>query len=137
MADNFGEAAYDAVIAAFLALTSATVHLHSADPGDDGAADELAAVSGYAAVTFNPSTDFGAAAPADGGTRATNDALIGTFTASGGDWATATHMSIMSGGVCWFQGPIKDENGDDAQITVLDGQSWAFQIGTLVVGAGT
>lgn len=137
MADNFGDFAYETIIAAFLALTSATVHLHSGDPGDDGAADELAATNGYAAITFNPSTDFAAQAPDDGGTRAVNDTLIGTFTASGGDWATATHMSIQDTGDCWFQGPLKDENGDDTQITVLDGQSWAFQIGTLVVGAGT
>lgn len=137
MADNFGDFAYTQIIADFLALTAATIHLHSGDPGDDGSANELAAADGYAAVSFNPSTDFAAQAPDDGGTRAANDAVIGPFTAAGGDWVPATHMSIQDTGDCWFQGPLKDENGDDTTVTVLDGQSWSFQIGSLVVGAGT
>lgn len=98
--------------------------LHSADPGETGA-NELAAANGYArqAVAFD--------APSSGAVASSADE---TFSASGADWATATHWSVWdaaSGGNCLASGSLGQSR------TVADGESVVFAAGSLTITAGS
>lgn len=84
------------------------VALYSAGPSDSGGGTELSG-SGYA----RQSVDFGTA-----GTTSQGDV---TFTASGGNWASATHMGIFdastSGNLLWHkQLPVAKQIDDGDSI---------------------
>ena len=93
------------------------VALYTAAPSDSGGGTE---VSGYGygreAVTF-------AAATSPGGTTSNSGAV--SFTASGGDWGSITHIGIhdaLSGGNLLWHGAMT------ASKTVADGDTLEFSI---------
>ena len=96
------------------------VALYTAAPSDSGGGTEVSG-SGYAreAVTF-------AAATSPGGTTSNTGAV--SFTASGGDWGTVTHIGIhdaSSGGNLLWHGAMT------ASKTVADGDTLEFSIGNI------
>jgi len=96
------------------------VALYTAAPSDSGGGTEVSG-SGYAreAVTF-------AAATSPGGTTSNSGAV--TFTASGGNWGSITHIGIhdaSSGGNLLWHGAMT------ASKTVNDGDTLEFSIGNI------
>ena len=96
------------------------VGLYTAAPSDAGGGTEVSG-NGYAreAVTF-------AAATSPGGTTSNTGAV--SFTASGGDWGTITHIGIhdaLSGGNLLWHGAMT------ASKTVADGDTLEFSIGNI------
>jgi hypothetical protein len=96
------------------------VGLYTAAPSDSGGGTEVSG-NGYAreAVTF-------AAATSPGGTTSNTGAV--SFTASGGDWGTITHIGIhdaVSGGNLLWHGAMT------ASKTVADGDTLEFSIGNI------
>jgi len=96
------------------------VGLYTAAPSDSGGGTEVSG-SGYArqAVTF-------AAATSPGGTTSNTGAV--TFTASGGNWGTITHIGIhdaVSGGNLLWHGAMT------ASKIVNDGDTLEFSIGNI------
>lgn len=96
------------------------VALYTAAPSDSGGGTEVSG-SGYAreAVTF-------AAAASPGGTTSNSGAV--TFSASGGDWGSVTHIGIhdaVSGGNLLWHGAMT------AAKTVNDGDTLEFSIGNI------
>jgi len=96
------------------------VGLYTAAPSDSGGGTEVSG-SGYAreAVTF-------AAATSPGGTTSNSGAV--SFTASGGDWGSITHIGIhdaVSGGNLLWHGAMT------ASKTVADGDTLEFSIGNI------
>jgi hypothetical protein len=96
------------------------VALYTAAPSDSGGGTEVSG-SGYAreAVTF-------AAATSPGGTTSNTGAV--SFTASGGDWGSITHIGIhdaSSGGNLLWHGAMT------ASKTVADGDTLEFSIGNI------
>jgi len=96
------------------------VALYTAAPSDSGGGTEVSG-NGYAreAVTF-------AAATSPGGTTSNTGAV--TFTASGGDWGSITHIGIhdaVSGGNLLWHGAMT------ASKTVNDGDTLEFSIGNI------
>ena len=96
------------------------VGLYTAAPSDSGGGTEVAG-NGYAreAVTF-------AAATSPGGTTSNSGAV--SFTASGGDWGTITHIGIhdaSTGGNLLWHGSMT------ASKTVADGDTLEFSIGNI------
>jgi len=96
------------------------VGLYTAAPSDSGGGTEVSG-SGYAreAVTF-------AAATSPGGTTSNTGAV--TFTASGGNWGTITHIGIhdaLSGGNLLWHGAMT------ASKIVNDGDTLEFSIGNI------
>ena len=96
------------------------VGLYTAAPSDSGGGTEVSG-NGYAreAVTF-------AAATSPGGTTSNTGAV--TFTASGGDWGSITHIGIhdaLSGGNLLWHGAMT------ASKTVNDGDTLEFSIGNI------
>ena len=96
------------------------VALYTAAPSDSGGGTEVSG-SGYArqAVTF-------AAATSPGGTTSNTGAV--SFTASGGNWGTITHIGIhdaVSGGNLLWHGSMT------ASKTVADGDTLEFSIGNI------
>jgi hypothetical protein len=96
------------------------VALYTAAPSDSGGGTEVSG-SGYAreAVTF-------AAATSPGGTTSNSGAV--TFTASGGNWGSITHIGIhdaVSGGNLLWHGAMT------ASKTVNDGDTLEFSIGNI------
>lgn len=107
--------------ATYTSPTTVYVALHSADPTDDGSGAELAVANNYAriAMAFD--------APSNGVTQ--NTALV-TFTATGGDWLSATHFAVWDASVAGnmlFYGAL-----DTARLAT-DGDSLKFTAGTLTV----
>ena len=96
------------------------VGLFTAAPSDSGGGTEVSG-SGYAreAVTF-------AAATSPGGTTSNTGAV--SFTASGGDWGSITHIGIhdavSSGNLLWH-------GAMTASKTVNDGDTLEFSIGNI------
>jgi hypothetical protein len=96
------------------------VALYTAAPSDSGGGTEVSG-NGYArqAVTF-------AAATSPGGTTSNTGAV--TFTASGGNWGTITHIGIhdavSSGNLLWH-------GAMTASKTVNDGDTLEFSIGNI------
>lgn len=96
------------------------VALYTAAPSDSGGGTEVSG-NGYAreAVTF-------AAATSPGGTTSNSGAV--TFTASGGNWGSITHIGIhdaVSGGNLLWHGAMT------AAKTVNDGDTLEFSIGNI------
>jgi len=96
------------------------VGLYTAAPSDSGGGTEVSG-NGYAreAVTF-------AAATSPGGTTSNTGAV--TFTASGGNWGSITHIGIhdaVSGGNLLWHGAMT------ASKTVNDGDTLEFSIGNI------
>jgi hypothetical protein len=96
------------------------VGLYTAAPSDSGGGTEVSG-SGYAreAVTF-------AAATSPGGTTSNSGAV--SFTASGGNWGTITHIGIhdaVSGGNLLWHGAMT------ASKIVADGDTLEFSIGNI------
>lgn len=96
------------------------VALYTAAPSDSGGGTEVTG-NGYAreAVTF-------AAATSPGGTTSNSGAV--TFTASGGNWGSITHIGIhdaLSGGNLLWHGAMT------AAKTVNDGDTLEFSIGNI------
>lgn len=96
------------------------VALYTAAPNDAGGGTEVTG-NGYAreAVTF-------AAATSPGGTTSNSGAV--TFTASGGNWGSITHIGIhdaVSGGNLLWHGAMT------AAKTVNDGDTLEFSIGNI------
>src|SRR5210317_2023258 len=96
------------------------VGLYTAAPSDSGGGTEVSG-NGYAreAVTF-------AAATSPGGTTSNTGAV--SFTASGGDWGTITHIGIhdaVSGGNLLWHGAMT------ASKTVADGDTLEYSIGNI------
>ena len=96
------------------------VALYTAAPSDSGGGTEVSG-NGYAreAVTF-------AAATSPGGTTSNSGAV--SFTASGGDWGSITHIGIhdaLSGGNLLWHGAMT------ASKTVADGDTLEFSIGNI------
>jgi len=96
------------------------VALYTAAPSDSGGGTEVSG-SGYAreAVTF-------AAATSPGGTTSNTGAV--SFTASGGDWGSITHIGIhdaLSGGNLLWHGAMT------ASKIVNDGDTLEFSIGNI------
>jgi hypothetical protein len=96
------------------------VALYTTAPSDSGGGTEVSG-SGYAreAVTF-------AAATSPGGTTSNSGAV--SFTASGGDWGSITHIGIhdaLSGGNLLWHGAMT------AAKTVNDGDTLEFSIGNI------
>jgi hypothetical protein len=96
------------------------VALYTAAPSDSGGGTEVSG-NGYAreAVTF-------AAATSPGGTTSNSGAV--TFTASGGNWGSITHIGIhdaVSGGNLLWHGAMT------ASKTVNDGDTLEFSIGNI------
>jgi hypothetical protein len=96
------------------------VALYTAAPSDSGGGTEVSG-NGYAreAVTF-------AAATSPGGTTSNTGAV--SFTASGGDWGTITHIGIhdaSTGGNLLWHGAMT------ASKTVADGDTLEFSIGNI------
>ena len=96
------------------------VALYTAAPSDSGGGTEVTG-NGYAreAVTF-------AAATSPGGTTSNTGAV--TFTASGGNWGSITHIGIhdaVSGGNLLWHGAMT------AAKTVNDGDTLEFSIGNI------
>ena len=96
------------------------VGLYTAAPSDSGGGTEVSG-NGYArqAVTF-------AAATSPGGTTSNTGAV--SFTASGGNWGTITHIGIhdaVSGGNLLWHGAMT------ASKTVADGDTLEFSIGNI------
>jgi len=96
------------------------VALYTAAPSDSGGGTEVSG-NGYAreAVTF-------AAATSPGGTTSNTGAV--SFTASGGNWGTITHIGIhdaVSGGNLLWHGSMT------ASKTVADGDTLEFSIGNI------
>jgi len=99
--------------------------LHSSDPTDDGGG-ELAVSNGYARVAITDKFD---AATGAGGSISSNADITG-FTASGGDWATVTHVGIHTAsadGQLLFHTPLA------SSVTVVDGDSFQISSGNLTV----
>lgn len=97
-----------------LQITTPYLALYSAAPSDSGGGTELTG-NGYA----RQSISFGAAS---GGTM-DNDATV-TFTASGGNWLTATHWGILdasSGGNLLYWGSMNPtaqlDDGESLNLT--------------------
>lgn len=96
------------------------VALYTAAPSDSGGGTEVSG-NGYAreAVTF-------AAATSPGGTTSNTGAV--SFTASGGNWGTITHIGIhdasTSGNLLWH-------GAMTASKTVADGDTLEFSIGNI------
>jgi hypothetical protein len=96
------------------------VALYTAAPSDSGGGTEVSG-NGYAreAVTF-------AAATSPGGTTSNSGAV--SFTASGGNWGSITHIGIhdaVSGGNLLWHGAMT------ASKTVNDGDTLEFSIGNI------
>jgi len=96
------------------------VALYTAAPSDSGGGTEVSG-NGYArqAVTF-------AAATSPGGTTSNTGAV--TYTASGGNWGTITHIGIhdaLSGGNLLWHGAMT------ASKIVNDGDTLEFSIGNI------
>ena len=96
------------------------VALYTVAPSDSGGGTEISG-NGYAreAVTF-------AAATSPGGTTSNTGAV--TFTASGGNWGSITHIGIhdaVSGGNLLWHGAMT------ASKTVNDGDTLEFSIGNI------
>jgi len=96
------------------------VALYTAAPSDSGGGTEVSG-NGYAreAVTF-------AAATSPGGTTSNTGAV--SFTASGGDWGSITHIGIhdaSTGGNLLWHGAMT------ASKTVADGDTLEFSIGNI------
>ena len=94
------------------------ISLHSADPGSTGA-NELAASNHYA----RQQADWD---EASGKATANSDAEL--FSASGGDWATATHFAVWSAvtsGTFHFGGALSVSK------TIADGETGDIAIGAL------
>jgi len=96
------------------------VALYTVAPSDSGGGTEVSG-NGYAreAVTF-------AAATSPGGTTSNSGAV--SFTASGGDWGSITHIGIhdaVSGGNLLWHGSMT------ASKTVADGDTLEFSIGNI------
>ena len=96
------------------------VGLYTAAPSDSGGGTEVSG-NGYAreAVTF-------AAATSPGGTTSNSGAV--SFTASGGNWGSITHIGIhdaLSGGNLLWHGSMT------ASKTVADGDTLEFSIGNI------
>jgi len=96
------------------------VALYTVAPSDSGGGTEVSG-NGYAreAVTF-------AAATSPGGTTSNTNAV--TFTASGGNWGSITHIGIhdaVSGGNLLWHGAMT------ASKTVNDGDTLEFSIGNI------
>jgi hypothetical protein len=102
--------------------TSWHVALYTAAPSDSGGGTEVSG-SGYSrqAITF-------AAAASPGGT--TDNTGTVSFTASGGDWGTITHIGIFdastSGNLIWH-GALA------ASRTVNDGDTLSFAVGAVTL----
>lgn len=100
--------------------TSWYVALYTAAPSDSGGGTEVSG-NGYAreAVTFD-------AATSPGGTTSNTGAV--SFTASGGNWGTVSHIGIFdssSGGNLLWHGSMT------ASKTVNDGDTLEFSIGNI------
>ncbi|MFN3522230.1 MAG: hypothetical protein ACK4YQ_08265 [Phenylobacterium sp.] len=93
--------------------------LHTGDPGETGAANELSG-SGYA----RQAASFGAASSGSASNTSTH-----TFTAAGGNWGTVTHFSIWdaaSSGNCLYVGALTTPR------TINDGESGTVAAGAVV-----
>jgi len=107
------------------APTAIYLALHSSDPTDDDGG-ELAVSNGYARVAITTKFDTATGA---GGSISSNADITG-FTASGGDWATVTHIGIHTAatdGNLLFHTPLA------GSVTVTDGDSFQISSGNLTV----
>jgi hypothetical protein len=100
---------------AYTAPSTVYIALYSATPSDSGGGTELTVANGYArqAITFGTVASAGSIA---------SSATV-TFTASGGDWSTATHAGIFdasTAGNLVFWGALT------ASFTLTDGNSEEF-----------
>jgi len=106
------------------APTAIYLGLHSADPTDDDGGEISG--NGYARVAITDKFD---AASGTGGSLSSNADITG-FTASGGDWATVTHVGIhtaSTAGELLFHTPLA------SSVTVADGDSFQISSGNLTV----
>jgi hypothetical protein len=108
-----GTASYTMPSAVYMAF-------YSSNPADDNSGSELSG-NGYARQEIT----FGAAS----GGSATNSSAE-TFTASGGAWSTATHFALFDAS---SSGNLLTYGALSAGITLTDGQSHTFAIGTITV----
>lgn len=90
--------------------------------------DELANSNNYSRQTITFRDDDGTALPTT--TGAIENAATVSFEASGGDWATATHVAILDSGT-HGAGNVLAWGAMDSSRTVLDGQRLDFTAGTL------
>lgn len=108
------------------APTSVWVALHSADPGDAGASNEI---SGNAYAREEVSTTGGWTAHGTGGpTENVAEILFPTATPSG--WGTVSHFSIwdaVSGGNCLYKGALTTPR------TVAASDTFRFVAGALQI----
>lgn len=96
------------------------VALYSAAPSDSGGGTELSG-NGYARQSATWDTASGS-----GGTTSNSAAI--SFTASGGDWGSVTHVGIMdaaTGGNLLWHGALSSSK------TVSDGDTVQFAIGAI------
>jgi hypothetical protein len=132
MSDAFSDYVEAAILNALVRNTTfpappATVYvgLHTADPGDAGALNELTIGSlGYARKSV--STTGGFDAPSGGVTQNTAEILFAA--AAGGPWPTITHWSIKdaaTAGNCLFKDALQTPKA------VADGDAFRFPIGAL------
>ncbi len=106
------------------APTAIYLGLHSADPTDDDGGEISG--NGYARVAITDKFDTATGA---GGSVSSNADITG-FTASGGDWATVTHVGIHTAsadGELLFHTPLA------SSVTVADGDSFQISSGNLTV----
>jgi hypothetical protein len=106
------------------APTAIYLGLHSADPTDDDGGEISG--NGYARVAITDKFD---AASGTGGSLSSNADITG-FTASGGAWATVTHVGIhtaSTAGELLFHTPLA------SSVTVADGDSFQISSGNLTV----
>lgn len=101
------------------------VALHSADPGETGASNELSG-NGYArqAVSFNAGTS---------GAGTTSNSNAPEFTASGSGFGSVTHASLWdasSSGNALYKGALA------ASKTIAAGDKLVFAAGTITVTEG-
>ena len=106
------------------APTAIYLGLHSSDPTDDDGGEISG--NGYARVAITDKFD---AASGTGGSLSSNADITG-FTASGGDWATVTHVGIhtaSTAGELLFHTPLA------SSVTVANGDSFQISSGNLTV----
>lgn len=107
-----------------VALQVAAVYaaLHTGDPGETGAANEITALGGYTreSIAFS--------APTDGVAPSSGDVTFGPATE---DWGSITHVSLwdtVAAGNCLFKGALTTPR------TVNNGDSFKFTAGNLTAG---
>ena len=101
----------------------------TSDANTGATVPELANVNGYARQPVS----FGA--PSGGANNEISNTGAINFTASGGDWSQATHFFVVDSSVLG-SGNILYHGALTTAVTVLNGQTRQFPVGTLIVREG-